>query len=109
MKGIISALIIFSLFVVAHYSSADEPLRPVMQNWHSGSVLCISFSPDGRYIASGSNDKIIKLWEATTGKLIRKIEGHADMILSINFSPDGRYISSGGWDKTVKVWEAQSG
>ena len=67
--------------------------------------MSVSFSPDGRRIASGSY-YTVKLWDATTAKLISTFQGHSGDVLSVSFSPDGRRIASGSSDKTVKLWDA---
>jgi WD40 repeat protein len=67
------------------------------------------YSPDGTSIASGSIDNTVKVWEASTGELLRSLEGHSGWVFSVVYSPDGRSIASGSDDKTVKVWEASTG
>ena len=69
----------------------------------------VAFSPDGRTIASGSDDKTIKLWDAASGRELRTLQGHTGMVISVAFSPDGRTIASGSGDKTIKLWDAASG
>ncbi|MBY9008712.1 MAG: hypothetical protein KGD74_02450 [Candidatus Lokiarchaeota archaeon] len=69
----------------------------------------ISFSPDGKLIASGSGDKTVKIWDFHTGDLIRTLKGHKSYVTSISFSPDGEFIASGSGDKTVKIWEFHTG
>jgi len=76
---------------------------------HRSSVWSVSFSPDGRYVLSGSWDKTLKLWDVKTGKCIRTFKGHKHGVLSVSFSPDGRYVLSGSWDKTLKLWDVKTG
>jgi len=58
---------------------------------HIGDVWSVAFSPNGRWIASGSSDKSIQVWDAETGKMVSgPFEGHTGDVLSVAFSPDGR-------------------
>jgi len=61
----------------------------------------ITFSPDGKRFATGSEDAVIKIWNLSTGKLIRTLSSGA--VTSVVFSPDGRTLISGSKDKTIKV------
>ncbi|MBK7446261.1 MAG: PD40 domain-containing protein [Ignavibacteria bacterium] len=72
---------------------------------------CISFSPDGKYIASGDWDYEIKLWEAQTGKIVRTLKGHTGLIWQVSFSPNGNLIASAGGngDGSIKIWEMNTG
>ena len=77
---------------------------------HTDDVRSIAFSPDGRFIVSGSDDRTVKVWEVESGRLLRSLEGHAGSVNAVAVSPDGRFIVSGGsWDTTVKVWKVESG
>ena len=67
------------------------------------SVNSISFSPDGKLIASVSDDKTVKLWNLN-GQEIQTFQGHTESVNSISFSPDGKLIASASDDKTVKLW-----
>ncbi|MBE9008546.1 trypsin-like peptidase domain-containing protein [Fortiea sp. LEGE XX443] len=71
---------------------------------HSGSVLSVAFSPDGRTLASGSSDKTIKIWNIATGREIRTLNGHSELVNSVAFSPDSKTLASGSYDKTIKIW-----
>jgi len=76
---------------------------------HSDEVFSVAYSPDGRYLASGSIDKTIKIWEVATGKELRTLTGHSGGVFLVAYSPDGRYLASGSSDKTIKIWEVATG
>ncbi|MEG3872907.1 nSTAND1 domain-containing NTPase, partial [Microcoleus sp. Z1_B5] len=69
-----------------------------------GSVSSVSFSPDGKYIATASWDNTARLWDLT-GKLIQDFKGHQDWVNSVSFSPDGKYIATASDDKTARLWD----
>jgi hypothetical protein len=76
---------------------------------HFKAVTSIAFSPDGYWLASGSDDNTVRLWEAASTRLVRALEGHSDAVLSVSFSRDSRWLASGSADTTVRVWEVASG
>jgi WD40 repeat protein len=76
---------------------------------HQGTIWTIDFSPDGKTIVSGGEDKMVKLWDIESGKLLHTMNGHSLTIWNIKFSPDGSKIASGSFDETLKIWESQSG
>ncbi|MBD2600914.1 serine/threonine-protein kinase [Microcystis viridis] len=76
---------------------------------HSDTVSSVVYSPDVRYLASGSSDKTIKIWEVATGKELRTLTGHSSWVSSVVYSPDGRYLASGSYDNTIKIWEVATG
>ena len=73
-----------------------EALRP-------GSAA-LAFSPDGLTIASASFDRTVRLWEASSGRAIRTLKGHADSVFGVSWSRDGLTIASASRDKTVRLW-----
>ena len=78
---------------------------------HSKGVRSVAFSPDGKYVATGGDDKTIKLWEVSTKKVIKTLKGHISEVTAVAFSPDGKYIVSGDKeeDSSLKLWEVSSG
>lgn len=76
---------------------------------HSNSVFTLAYSPDGRYLLSGSRDAHLKVWEVGQGYAeAASIVAHLFTINHITFSPDGRYFATCSMDKSVKVWDARS-
>jgi len=75
---------------------------------HEGSVWSVTFSPDGKFLASGSEDYTVKVWEVGSWREVATLKGHGSVVKSVTFSPDGKFLASGSWDKTVKVWDVGS-
>ncbi|KAE9385621.1 hypothetical protein BT96DRAFT_574609 [Gymnopus androsaceus JB14] len=76
---------------------------------HEDEVNSVAFSPDGTQIVSGSGDQSVRIWDASTGKEMHKLEGHTDQVTSVAFSPDGTQIVSGSGDQSFRIWDASTG
>ncbi|MBW4645879.1 MAG: hypothetical protein KME23_23310 [Goleter apudmare HA4340-LM2] len=74
---------------------------------HSDIVWSATFSPDGQLLASGSTDKMVKLWRPD-GLLLQTLAGHSDAVTSVSFSPDGQTLASASLDKNVQLWRKNS-
>jgi len=76
---------------------------------HASYVNAVTFSPDGRYLLSGSWDKTLKLWESKHGSCLRTFNGHEDYVKAVCFHPDGNRILSFSEDDTLRLWDTESG
>ena len=76
---------------------------------HKDWIYSSAISPDGRRIASASDDKTVKVWDTATGTELMTLKGHKEWVRSVVFSPDGTHIASGGGDKTIKIWDSETG
>jgi hypothetical protein len=82
-------------------------LKQLLDN--DDSVLCLNVSADGKKLASGGCDRIVRVWDIGGGigiaKLEQTIENHADWVLGVSFAPDGKHLLTCSRDKTAKVWD----
>ncbi len=74
-----------------------------------GSVRSVIFSPDGKLLAIGDTDAVVRLWEASTGREILTCKGHTNVVESVAFSPDGEILASGSYDQIIKLWDVKTG
>ncbi|HWO17992.1 MAG TPA: protein kinase [Kofleriaceae bacterium] len=89
---------------------AARPTRPrrLTLTGHGGKLWTVAYSPDGRWIATGSSDGTARLWDAATGAPRAAIP-HDDRVVAVAFSPDSRLLATGGADRRVRVWDVIAG
>jgi serine/threonine protein kinase/sugar lactone lactonase YvrE len=79
---------------------------------HTKAVHCIAMSPDGKYVASGGNDSMVRLWERESGRLVRTMTKDREFTGSFDavaFSPDGQLLAAAGWEGNIHLWQVGSG
>jgi WD40 repeat protein len=93
-----------TLWDVAEGRPADTLSLPCL-------VRALAAAPDGKRLAGGGDDGLVRLWDVSVGKLTpaAALKGHTDWLLSVAFSPDGKALASGGYDGTVRVWDVAAG
>ncbi len=97
---------------ISHFGarpSAVIAAEPLKLTGHGDAVYDLAFSPDGRFLASGSYDKTVKLWNVSDAKVIATFHGHQDQVFRITFSPDGRSLASCSGDGTTIIWDVNTG
>lgn len=75
---------------------------------HEDLILSLGFNPDGKLIASGSQDATMKLWDVASGRNLGVFKGHSDDVNSVAFSPNGTAIVTGSADNTARVWNLKT-
>jgi len=87
-----------------------QPCIPAMQG-HTSQVSSVAFSPDGRYFASGSADKSIRIWNVESGQCLATFQGGSltSEVLAVAFSPNGEWLASGSSDGKTRIWRVASG
>ncbi|AGO13643.1 AaceriAGL234Wp [[Ashbya] aceris (nom. inval.)] len=72
-------------------------------------IRSVCFSPDGKYLATGAEDKLIRIWDLTTKKILMTLQGHEQDIYSLDYFPAGDKLVSGSGDRTVRIWDLRTG
>src|ERR1700730_5051339 len=106
MTTSIPAVLLTFLFPTALALGQAPQLQ--LQTGHIDKINSVSFSPDGKLLASGGDDQKVKLWEVSTGNELRSFSTR-DEINSVAFSPDGNLLAAGGELQAATVWDLASG
>jgi WD40 repeat protein len=72
---------------------------------HQGECRRVTFSPDGSQFATSGGDHGVKIWETSSAKLLRTLDGHESVAGSLKWSPDSRRFLSGDWNRYVRIWD----
>ncbi|RCG31275.1 hypothetical protein DQ384_11145 [Sphaerisporangium album] len=110
-----AALLAAAAWRVAPTDEARYSLRAVLAGRHRGTltahlgeVRAVALSRDGRMMATGGSDSLIRLWDMSTRRPIgRPLAGHAGTVTSVAFGTDGRTLVSAGEDRTVQLWDIE--
>jgi eukaryotic-like serine/threonine-protein kinase len=86
-------------------AAADS--RPLMLSGHVGQISAVAFSPEGDWIASGGDDRVIRIWDASANLCTQIFAGHSGRVQSLAFSPNGSTLASASFDGTIKLWKGE--
>ena len=89
-------------------NTVHNVVAPNTLGGHAKSVNGVSFSPNGKMLATASADKTVKLWDTSTGKEIQTLKGHTNEVRWVSFSPDGKMLATASSDNTVKLWDTST-
>jgi WD40 repeat protein len=112
-----SILLAMQAISVVHTTEAEDALHRAVQSsrvrltlsGHTGWVRDVAFSADGTRLATASEDKTAKVWDATTGEELITLSGHTASVWGVTFSPNGTRLATASKDKTAKVWSTTTG
>ena len=96
-------MLFFFIIPVYPQKKVDLP-ELILQTGHGQSVQAITFGPDGKWIATGSYDGTIKVWDVEEGRELRALIGHTGAVKALTISPDGQTLISSATDKTIRIW-----
>lgn len=108
-RGVLRA-VCAGLFLLVIGDTFAQPNPNLLQTFkgHDDPVYAVAFSPDSRYVATGSFDKSVKIWDAATGKQFRAFagpQGHTGLVLTLAVSGDGKTLATGSVDNTARIWD----
>jgi WD40 repeat protein len=101
----LSLLVLFVLLKAAGASGQKIEIVPSIS--HSREITSVAVSPDGQRALTGSYDETIKLWDISSGQLLKSYSVHSSHIASVAFSPDGKLFISGDENGALKLWAIQ--
>src|SRR5262249_21750962 len=98
----LGSLLLLAAIAAALQSCGNE--RATLRG-HSLALASVAYSPDGKYLATGSYDRAAKVWDMNTNRELITLKGHQAAVEAVAFSPDGTRLATGSYDGTVKLWD----
>jgi WD40 repeat protein/DNA-binding SARP family transcriptional activator len=113
----LSILLALQALQVAHTREAENMLHQALAVsrvertlfGHELGVTGLAFSRDGRLLASGSVDAVVRIWEVDSGAELHALTGFENRVYSLDFDPAGQRLAASSWDGTVRIWDVNTG
>lgn len=99
---------IINLWSTDPLASLADPQPMASLTGHRLAIQALAVDPQAQYLASGSSDATVKVWDPHDHRLIATLKGHTAAVKTVAFSPDGQYLASAGNDRTIQIWETQT-
>ncbi len=107
--ALLAAIVAGAALAYQKWFKVIDPVLVRTLTGHAAWVNSVAFTPDGKELASASNDNSVKLWDVATGQQIRTLAGHDAIVCCVAVSPDGRYLASADIEGAIKVWDLGTG
>ncbi|MFH1885181.1 MAG: hypothetical protein ABIM40_00665, partial [Pseudomonadota bacterium] len=95
---------LWDLSCMSENAANPDPCAQTLEG-HKGVVLSAAVTPGGKWVATGSEDGTVRIWQVETGNCLAVLKGHTGPVRSVAFSPDDRLLFSSSWDETIRVWD----
>ena len=95
--------------MVAHLADAATGKEVHLLQGHTGEIVSMTFSPDSKYVLTGSYDTTVRLWDVNTGNELQCFTGGTDLTMAVAFAKDPRYVISGSLDGETTIWDRATG
>jgi WD40 repeat protein len=87
--------------------SLSGALKSIIETANNGGGVAVS--PDGKTVATGQNDKVVRIWDLASAREVESFRGHTDAVTAVIYAPDGKTLYSGSLDQTVRRWDLADG